>query len=87
MRDLAADVQRVGDAPRVAGPSSSSGTNSGTISASNIEPPQVGTIFMPRYGYAPSKTSLAEVRAPATLPCVSVHDQSHERGKVRSVPK
>ena len=30
-------------------PHFSSGTNSGTISASNIEPPQVGISFMPRY--------------------------------------
>ena len=34
--------------PHEVGPHVSSGTNSGTISASNMLPPQVGTIFMPR---------------------------------------
>ena len=72
MLDLGLHVERVVDCPTSVGPHFSSGTNSGTISASNMLPPQVGTIVHVAVGQRALEDVDALVAAHSPIGIVSV---------------
>ena len=57
------------------------------MSASNMLPPQPGTMRIPSYWMAPSKTETPRYVRVKPTGCVSVQLQSHVAGNVRQAPK
>ena len=84
--DLRPNIQRVIDAP-ARRPHSSSGTNSGTISASNMLPPQRRHDVHPAIGVVALEHLHAQVGARYPSGFISCQLQSQVSGKVRHILK